>query len=283
MASWITLDKSSGGSTSGATQTSVKVTCATHTGRAGRSGTLVVRTSKGVTKSVSVNQNGVGVKIEANNSGGTIEYSVKEFTFDFTTNCKSFTLSVGNGTISQVTANGTVVSPVNGTYTPSGDPGSTSPYNLKIKVTFPANETADTKTISVVVTDKETPSYNKTSTLSQKGFTFVVSPTSINHGANQSTTEVTITASGSWSISNSNSNITISPKSGTGNGKVTVTTAQNGGVDYTDTINVVSGSVTKKITVNKTGLREVFTVKQASGSAWEDFITSDSGEFLTLK
>lgn len=282
MASWITLDKSSGGSTSGVTQTSVNVTCAAHTGRTGRSGTLVVRTSKGVTKSVSVNQNGLGVKIEANNSGQTIEYSITEFTFDFTTNCKSFTLT-SNRTISQVTANGAVVSPVNGTYTPSGDPGSTSPYNLKIKVTFPANESNSARTISVIVTDKETPSYNKTATLSQEGFLFNVSPTSINHGSGQSTTELTISASGSWSISNSNSNISISPKSGTGNGKVTVTTAVNGGVDYTDTINITSGSVTKKVTVNKTGLREVFMVKQASGSAWEDFITSDSGEFLTLK
>ena len=75
----------------------------------------------------------------------------------------------------------------------------------------------------------------------------------------------------------SNNMLTFSAQVGDGDATVTISSVNNEGLDRSRKIYVSAGSVTRQLTVNQTGMREVFNASDGA------FTTADGYTFNVLK
>lgn len=198
IAGWAHLDKKSGTGNS-----IVQVTVDAYLGRNNRNTTIQVATKGGVSKSVSVVQNGKAIYI-TKELDPNVGAEATTATVEFKTNVQKFKLNIGNsGTIGSVKIKNVDISEVGGIYTPVGDPGANGEYVVTVVVNFAANGSIQNKQYTVKVSDSVSAEVSATATITQSAANskLTVSPEQLTFEATGGTKTITITSNDSWTIS----------------------------------------------------------------------------------
>lgn len=198
MAGWVTSDKKLGQGDG-----TVELTVLAFTGRNNRTSVVTVVANGGQSKEVQVIQNGKPVyvtKVQDPN----VAAGITTATVSFKTNSASFKLELsGSATVGSVKVNQSEVPELDGTYTPSGDPGANGEYTVEVVVNFPANDDVFQKQYTVKATDSTTGSATSTATITQSAADsrLTVSPEQLTFEATGGSQTITITSNDSWTIS----------------------------------------------------------------------------------
>lgn len=198
IAVWAHLDKKNGTGNS-----TVQVTVDAYLGRNNRNTTIQVATNGGVSKSVSVVQNGKAIYItkESNPNVGAVATTA---TVKFKTNVEKFKLAIGNScTVGSVKVNNVNVPEAGGIYTPAGDPGGSGEYVVTVVVNFAANGSIQNKQYTVKASDSVNETVSATATITQSAAdsNLTVSPGQLTFEATGGAQTITITSNDSWTIS----------------------------------------------------------------------------------
>lgn len=197
IAGWAHLDKRSGTGNS-----TVQVRVDAYLGRNNRNTTVQIATNGGISKSVSVVQNGKAIYI-ANESDPNVGAAATTATVKFKTNVEKFKLNIGNsGTVGSVKVNNTDVPEVSGIYTPAGDPGASGEYTVTVVVNFAANGSIQNKQYTVKAIDSVNAEVSATATITQSAANsnLTVSPEQLTFEATGGAKTITITSNDSWTI-----------------------------------------------------------------------------------
>lgn len=197
IAVWAHLDKKNG--TGNGT---VQVTVDAYLGRTTRNTSVQVATNGGVSKNVSVVQNGKPIYI-TKESDPNVGAAATTATVKFKTNVEKFKLGISNsGTVGSVKVNNVDVPEAGGIYTPAGDPGARSEYTVTVVVNFAANSSIQNKQYTVKASDSVNAEVNATATITQSAAdsTLTVSPGQLTFEATGGTKIITITSNDSWTI-----------------------------------------------------------------------------------
>lgn len=198
IAGWAHLDKKTG--TGNGT---VQVTVDAYLGRNNRNTTIQVATNGGVSKSVSVVQNGKAIYI-TKESDPNVGAEATTATVKFKTNVNEFKLEIGNsGTVGSVKVNNVDVPEAGGIYTPAGDPGASGEYVVTVVVNFAANGSIQNKQYTVKASDSVNAEVSATATITQSAAdsNLTVSPGQLTFEATGGSKTITITSNDSWTIS----------------------------------------------------------------------------------
>lgn len=198
IAGWAHLDKKSGTGNS-----TVQVTVDAYLGRNNRNTTIQVATNGGVSKSVSVVQNGKAIYINKE-SDPNVGAEATTATVKFKTNVEKFKLEIGNsGTVGSVKVNDVNVPETGGIYTPVGDPGASGEYVVTVVVNFAANGSIQNKQYTVKASDSVNAEVSATATITQSAAdsNLTVSPGQLTFEATGGAKTITITSNDSWTIS----------------------------------------------------------------------------------
>lgn len=198
IAGWARLDKKSGIGNS-----TVQVTVDAYLGRNNRNTTIQVATNGGVSKSVSVVQNGKAIYI-TKESDPNVGAAATTATVKFKTNVGKFKLGIGNsGTVGSVKVNNVDVPEAGGIYTPTGDPGASGEYVVTVVVNFAANGSIQNKQYTVKASDSVNAEVSATATITQSAAdsNLTVSPEQLTFEATGGAKTITITSNDSWTIS----------------------------------------------------------------------------------
>ena len=199
IAGWAHLDKRSGTGNS-----TVQVTVDAYLGRNNRNTTIQVATNGGVSKSVSVVQNGKAIYItKEKESDPNVGAEATTATVKFKTNVEKFKLEIGNsGTVGSVKVNNVDVPEVSGIYTPAGDPGASGEYVVTVVVNFAANGSIQNKQYTVKASDSVNAEVSATATITQSAAdsNLTVSPEQLTFEATGGAKTITITSNDSWTI-----------------------------------------------------------------------------------
>lgn len=198
IAGWAHLDKKTG--TGNGT---VQVTVDAYLGRNARNTAIQVATNGGVSKSVSVVQNGKAIYI-TKESDPNVGAEATTATVKFKTNVKEFKLEIGNsGTVGSVKVNNVDVPEAGGIYTPAGDPGASGEYIVTVVVNFAANGSIQNKQYTVKASDSVNAEVSATATITQSAAdsNLTVSPEQLTFEATGGSKTITITSNDSWTIS----------------------------------------------------------------------------------
>lgn len=199
IAGWAHLDKKSGTGNS-----TVQVTVDAYLGRNARNTSVQVATNGGVSKNVSVVQNGKAI-YTTKESDPNVEAAATTATVKFKTNVEKFKLEIGNsGTVGSVkVSNVDVLSEVGGIYTPAGDPGASGEYTVTVVVNFAANGSIQNKQYTVKASDSVNAEVSATATITQSAAdsNLTVSPEQLTFEATGGAKTITITSNDSWTIS----------------------------------------------------------------------------------
>lgn len=197
IAGWAHLDKRSGTGNS-----TVQVTVDAYFGRNDRNTTIQVATNGGVSKSVSVVQNGKAIYI-AKESDPNVGADTTTATVEFKTNVGKFKLEIGNsGTVGSVKVNNVDVPEAGGIYTPVGDPGASGEYTVAVVVNFAANGSIQNKQYTVKASDSVNAEVSAIATITQSAAdsNLTVSPEQLTFEATGGAKTITITSNDSWTI-----------------------------------------------------------------------------------
>lgn len=198
IAGWAHLDKKNGIGNS-----TVQVTVDAYLGRNSRNTTVQVATNGGVSKSVSVVQNGKAIYI-TKESDPNVGAAATTATVKFKTNVGKFKLAIGNsGTVGSVKVNNVDVPEAGGIYTPAGDPGASGEYVVTVVVNFAANGSIQNKQYTVKASDSVNAAVSATATITQSAAdsNLTVSPGQLTFEATGGAKTITITSNDSWTIS----------------------------------------------------------------------------------
>lgn len=198
IAGWAHLDKNSGTGNS-----TVQVTVDSYLGRNNRNTTIQVATNGGISKSISVLQNGKAIYINKD-SDPNVGAVATTATVKFKTNLAKFKLEIGNsGTVGSVKVNNVDVPEAGGIYTPASDPGAISGYVVTVVVNFAANSSIQNKQYTVKASDSVNAAVSATATITQSAAdsNLTVSPEQITFEATGGAKTITITSNDSWTIS----------------------------------------------------------------------------------
>ena len=198
IAGWAHLDKKSGTGNS-----TVQVTVDAYLGRNARNTSVQIATNGGVSKNVSVVQNGKAIYI-TKESDPNVGATTTTATVTFKTNVEKFKLEIGNsGTVGSVKVNNVNVPEAGGIYTPAGDPGASGGYVVTVVVNFAANHTIQNKQYTVKASDSVNAKVSATTTITQSaaGSNLTVSPEQLTFEATGGANTITITSNDSWTIS----------------------------------------------------------------------------------
>lgn len=198
IAGWARLDKKSGTGNS-----TVQVTVDAYLGRNARNTSVQVATKGGVSKNVSVVQNGKAIYI-TKESDPNVGAAATTATVKFKTNVAEFKLGIGNsGTVGSVKVNNVDVPEVGGIYTPAGDPGASGEYTVTVVVNFAANGSIQNKPYTVKASDSVNAEVSATATITQSAAdsNLTVSPEQLTFEATGGAKTITITSNDSWTIS----------------------------------------------------------------------------------
>lgn len=197
-ANWVQVDPTSG---SGNATVNVSSPSA-HTGRNVRTTTLTITAANVETKTVGVTQQGKPAYVDAQDTATSAKEG-QNVTISGKANSATLTFSLGVGTLEvslpeNYTAGG--VSTANGSAI-SGDPGASAEYDFSIVLTVPANETIETLTRQIIVTDNN--GNTDTCLLSQTAgdATLSVSKTAIELAYTGEAVSFDIMSNTSWTIS----------------------------------------------------------------------------------
>lgn len=197
IAGWARLDKKSGTGNS-----TVQVTVDAYLGRNNRNTTIQVATNGGVSKSVSVVQNGKAIYI-TKESDPNVGAAATTATVKFKTNVKQFKLEISNsGTVGSVKVNNVDIPEAGGIYTPSGDPGASGEYTVTVVMNFAANGSIQNKQYTVKASDSVNAEVSATATITQSAAdsNLTVSPEQLTFEATGGAKTITITSNDSWTI-----------------------------------------------------------------------------------
>lgn len=199
IAGWAHLDKKSGTGNS-----TVQVTVDAYLGRNARNTSVQIATNGGVSKNVSVVQNGKAIYI-TKESDPNVGAAATTATIKFKTNVEKFKLAIGNsGTVGSVKVNNVAIPGVGGIYTPAGagDPGASGEYVVTIVVNFAANGSIQNKQYTVKVSDSVNAEVSATATITQSAAdsNLTVSPGQLTFEATGGAKTITITSNDSWTI-----------------------------------------------------------------------------------
>lgn len=198
IAVWAHLDKKIGTGNS-----TVQVTVDAYLGRNGRNTSVQVATNGGVSKNVSVVQNGKAIYI-TKELDPNVEAAATTATVNFKTNVAKFTLGIGNsGTVGSVKVNNIDVPEASGIYTPVGDPGASGEYVVTVVVNFAANGSIQNKQYTVKASDSVNTEISATATITQSAANsnLTVSPEQLTFEAIGGAKAITIASNDSWTIS----------------------------------------------------------------------------------
>ena len=198
IAGWAHLDKGNGTGNS-----TVQVTVDAYLGRNNRNTTIQVATNGGISKSVSVVQNGKAIYI-TKESDPNVAAEDTTATVKFKTNVENFKLEIGNsGTVGSVKVNNVDVPEAGGIYTPAGDPGASGEYVVTVVVNFAANGSIQNKQYTVKASDSVNAEVSATATITQSAAdsNLTVSPEQLTFEAIGGAKTITITSNDSWTIS----------------------------------------------------------------------------------
>lgn len=198
IAGWARLDKNSGTGNS-----TVQVTVDAYLGRNNRNTTIQVATNGGVSKSVSVVQNGKAIYI-TKESDPNVGAEATTATVTFQTNVEKFKLEIGpSGTVGSVKVNDVDVPEAGGIYTPVGDPGASGEYTVTVVVNFAANGSIQNQQYTVKASDSVNAEVSATATITQSAAdsNLTVSPEQLTFEATGGAKTITITSNDSWTIS----------------------------------------------------------------------------------
>ena len=198
IAGWAHLDKNSGTGNS-----TVQVTVDAYLGRDARNTNVQVATNGGVSKNVSVVQNGKAIYI-TKESDPNVEAAATTATVTFKTNLKAFKLKIGNsGTVGSVKVNKVNVPEADGIYTPADDPGASNEYVVTVVVNFAANGSIQNKQYTVKASDSVNAEVSATATITQSAAdsNLTVSPEQLTFEATGGAKTITITSNDRWTIS----------------------------------------------------------------------------------
>lgn len=198
IAGWAHLDKGNGTGNS-----TVQVTVDAYLGRNNRNTTIQVATNGGISKSVSVVQNGKAIYI-TKESDPNVAAEATTATVKFKTNVEQFKLEIGNsGTVGSVKVNNVDVPEAGGIYTPAGDPGASGEYVVTVVVNFAANGSIQNKQYTVKASDSVNAEVSATATITQSAAdsNLTVSPEQLTFEAIGGAKTITITSNDSWTIS----------------------------------------------------------------------------------
>lgn len=198
IAGWAHLDKGNGTGNS-----TVQVTVDAYLGRNNRNTTIQVATNGGISKSVSVVQNGKAIYI-TKESDPNVAAEATTATVKFKTNVENFKLEIGNsGTVGSVKVNNVDVPEAGGIYTPAGDPGASGEYVVTVVVNFAANGSIQNKQYTVKASDSVNAEVSATATITQSAAdsNLTVSPEQLTFEAIGGAKTITITSNDSWTIS----------------------------------------------------------------------------------
>lgn len=198
IAGWAHLDKKSG--TGNGT---VQVTVDAYLGRNARNTSVQVATKGGVSKNVSVVQNGKSIYI-TKESDPNVAAAATTATVKFKTNVAKFKLGIGNsGTVGSVKVNDVDVPEAGGIYTPASDPGASGEYVVTVVVNFAANGSIQKKQYTVKASDSVNAEVSATATITQSAAdsNLTVSPEQLTFEATGGAKTITITSNDSWTIS----------------------------------------------------------------------------------
>lgn len=197
IAGWAHLDKRSGTGND-----TVQVTVDAYLGRNPRNTSVQVATNGGVSKDVSVVQDGKAIYI-TKESDPNVEAAATTATVEFRTNVEKFKLEIGNsGTVGSVKVNNVDVPEAGGIYTPAGDPGASSEYTVTVVVNFAANGSIQNKQYTVKASDSVNAEVSATATITQSAAhsNLTVSPEQLTFEATGGAKTITITSNDSWTI-----------------------------------------------------------------------------------
>lgn len=198
IASWARLDKKTGTGSD-----TVQVTVDAYLGRNARNTDIQVATKGGVSKSVSVVQEGKAIYI-TKESDPNVGAEATTATVKFKTNVANFKLEIGNsGTVGSVKVNNVDIPEAGGIYTPAGDPGASGEYLVTVVVNFAANGSVQNKQYTVKASDSVNAEVSATATITQSAAdsNLTVSPGQLNFEATGGSKTITITSNDSWTIS----------------------------------------------------------------------------------
>lgn len=198
IAGWAHLDKQNGTGNS-----TVQVTVDAYLGRNARNTAIQVATNGGVSKSVSVVQNGKAIYI-TKSEDPNVGAEATTATVKFKTNVGKFKLKIGNsGTVGSVKIKDVDVPEAGGIYTPAGDPGARGEYEVVVVVNFAANGTIQNKQYTVKASDSVNAEVSATATITQSAANsnLTVSPEQLTFEATGGAKTITITSNDSWTIS----------------------------------------------------------------------------------
>ena len=172
-------------------------------GRNARNTSVQVATNGGVSKNVSVVQNGKAIYI-TKESDPNVGAAATTATVKFKTNVEKFKLEIGNsGTVGSVKVNNVDVPEAGGIYTPAGDPGASGEYVVTVVVNFAANGSIQNKQYTVKASDSVNAEVSATATITQSAAdsNLTVSPEQLTFEATGGSKTITITSNDSWTIS----------------------------------------------------------------------------------
>lgn len=198
IAAWAHLDKKTG--TGNGT---VQVTVDAYFGRNARNTAIQVATKGGVSKSVSVVQNGKPISI-TKESDPNVGAEATTATVNFRTNVEKFKLEIGNsGTVGSVKVNNVDVPEASGIYTPAKDPGASGIYVVTVVVNFAANGSIQNKQYTVKASDSVNAEVSATAMITQSAANsnLTVSPEQLTFEATGGSKTITLTSNDSWTIS----------------------------------------------------------------------------------
>lgn len=197
IAGWAHLDKKSGTGNS-----TVQVTVDAYLGRNARNTSVQVATKGGVSKSVSIVQNGKALYFDKE-SNPNVEAAATTATVKFKTNVEKFKLEIGNsGTVGSVKVNNVDVPEASGIYKPTGDPGASNEYVVTVVVNFAANGSIQNKQYTVKVSDSVNAGVSAIAEITQSAANsnLTVSPGQLTFEATGGAKAITITSNDSWTI-----------------------------------------------------------------------------------
>lgn len=198
IAIWAHLDKKSGTGNS-----TVQVTVDAYLGRNARNTSVQIAANGGVSKNVSVVQNGKAIYI-TKESDPNVGAAATTATVKFKTNVEKFKLEIGkSSTVGSVKVNNVNVPEAGGIYTPAGDPGASGEYVVTVVVNFSANGTIQNKQYTAKVSDSVNAEVSATATITQSAAdsNLTVSPGQLTFEATGGAKTITITSNDSWTIS----------------------------------------------------------------------------------
>lgn len=206
IAGWAHLDTRNGTGNS-----TVQVTVDAYLGRNARNTSVQVATNGGVSKSVSIVQNGKAIYI-TKESDPNVGADATTATVKFKTNVEKFKLEIGNSgtleigdscTVGSVKIDNVDVPEAGGIYTPAGDPGAIGEYTVTVVVNFAANGSIQNKQYIVKASDSVNAEVNATVMITQSAAdsNLTVSPEQLTFEAIGGANTITITSNDSWTIS----------------------------------------------------------------------------------